>query len=574
MSKFTYGSVPRVSFRRNRFDYNQEHITSTNVGTLELAFCQEVYPGESYRIKASCLDRTSSSYIKSPFLHLFKDIDFVFVPSRLCWEHFEEFLGANKKTAWANLESYKVPQLNPPANWADISPKKWAHTIANKLGMPYGSNVPISLLPFRAFALIWDNWYRDQNVQDPMLVDVGDNDLTANVDPWSPTNYVGLLPSVNKFHDRFTSALPSPQKGVAPEINFSLSSDIPVTTLGNYHYDSTIPLRFQRNDGRSLAGPAGDSRAIVFDGQPLKVGSPGVLPGSDYRFAQFKMPSNFGSYSTDEDVNGALVPVNLWARSAGIPLDGSININDLRYMFATQKLLERAGRGGTRMKEILLSQWGVTSPDSRLQIPEFLGGKRTPMSQFQVPQTSSTTENSQQANISAFGHTLSSGRCSKSFVEWGYLFGLSCLRHYHLYQQGVEKYLLRKSYYDFFNPAFSTIGEQPIMQAELYSMNSNSLDNGFGYQEAWSELRSRQNIVTGEMSSLVPNGLDIWQVGDLYTNAPVLSEEFIKETPVFLDRVLAVPSTSQDQFIEDYNFSINSIKELPLYSVPSLIDHY
>lgn len=568
MSKFTYGSIPRVSFRRNRFDYSQEHIDSTNVGTLEPCFCQELYPGESYRVMGKFLSRTTSSFIKSPILKMFKDIDYVSVPLRLCWEHFEEFMGANKKTAWANLETYKVPQLLPP-NWSGITPKQWAHTVANKLGMPYGSKVSISLLPLRAFALIWDNWYRDQNVQVPMLIDIGDSDLTANVDAWSPTNYVGLLPRVNKFHDRFTSALPAPQKGDAPTISFSLSGSIPVKTTDDYTmYDN------QENISPLVLGPLG-GKVDGFGGFGWETNS-GAF--GTHMLNNVEQPGTglnaFSASGNDVNEDLRFVPLNLYAKAEDIPLAGSINANDLRYMFAAQKLLERAARGGTRVKEILQAQWGVTSPDARLQIPEFLGGNRNPMTHFQVPQTSSSSNESQQANIASFGHSTGYGRCSKSFVEWGYLFCLSCVRHYHLYQQGIEKYLLRKSYYDFFNPAFSTIGEQPIMQAELYAMNSDSIDNGFGYQEAWSELRSRQNIVTGEASSLVPAGLDIWQPGDLYANAPVLSEEFIQETPAFLDRLLAVPSASQDQFLDDYNFVVQSIKELPLYSVPSLIDHY
>ena len=242
-------------------------------------------------------------------------------------------------------------------------------------------------------------------------------------------------------------------------------------------------------------------------------------------------------------------------------------------MFATQKLLERQARGGTRYKEILLNEWGVVSPDARLQIPEFLGGRRFPITYFQVPNTSGG--GNAQASISSFGHYSGNARMTKSFVEHGYIIGVSSIRQVHLYQQGIERFLSRFSKLDFFNPVFSTIGEQPIYRRELYALDT--VDNNalaFGYQEAWSDLRSRQNIVSGQMSSLSTRNLEIWQFGDEYNNAPVLSSEFISEVPNYVDRTLAVPSTSQDQFMVQFVTHVNSIKELPLYSVPSLIDHY
>lgn len=578
--KFVYDNIPKVYFKRNRFSYNQEHLTTASVGDLFPFMCQEVYPGESYRLGTKVLSRTSSPFIKSPMVNLFMDIDYFFVPMRLVWDHWEEFLGDNKKGSWANEETYKVPEVSPP-NWENLDSKKFSRTIVNRLGiMPYGSNEKVSALPLRAFALIYDSWYRDQNTQDPIMVQKGDSDDFININAFGADNYLGLIPKSNKFHDRFTSALPGPQKGISPSINFKLTADIPVSSLAKFAFDPTTTF---------VDGPGGITHTsfpgVIFD--TMKFGFDNFSPQSDQNITLALSnnhsvgPSGNTDFSSSlmlgpRGVNGNsenIMPNNLWAIANNIDVNSGIDVNDLRYLFATQKLLERQARGGTRIKEILLNEWGVSSPDSRLQIPEYLGGKRNPLSHYQVPNTSGDTKS--QAEISSFGHSMSSGRMSKSFVEHGYIIGVATIRQYHLYQQGVERYASRKNYYDFFNPVFSTIGEQPVYRRELYSMDTptnNAL--GFGYQEAWSELRSRQNIVTGEMSSLIDTNLDVWQAGDDYSNSPILSSQFIEETPVFLDRCLSIPSTSQDQFILDFSTFFDSIKELPLYSVPSLIDHY
>lgn len=562
MSSYTYNTVPQVRFKRNRFKYNQQHLTTMNTSDLVPFFVQEVYPGESYKIYTDVLGRTSNTFLKSPMGNIVQDVNYFFVPHRLTWEHFEEFLGANKKTAWANTEVYSVPKLTVPANfWVDEEYRdKFSSLIATRLGLPIGSYEPISALPIRAFALIYDNWFRNQNVQDPIYVKTDDTNDILSKEDFATNNYTGFLPKVNKFKDRFTSALPSPQKGDAPEISFKLSADLPVQATNDIQKVTT------------------DMQQIFYGIQPGVVVQDGSFTntftldesGAATQIWRALLP---GAFDNSVPMTNGITPINLWAKADNVDTGTNINVNDLRLMFATHKLLERQARGGTRYKEILLNEWGVVSPDARLQIPEFLGGRRFPITYFQVPNTAGG--GNAQASISSFGHYSGNARMTKSFVEHGYIIGVSSIRQVHLYQQGIERFLSRFSKLDFFNPVFSTIGEQPVYRRELYALDTvenNAL--AFGYQEAWSDLRSRQNIVSGQMSSLSTRNLDVWQFGDEYNNAPVLSSQFISEVPNYVDRTLAVPSTSQDQFMVQFVTHVNSIKELPLYSVPSLIDHY
>lgn len=562
MSSYTYNTVPQVRFKRNRFKYNQQHLTTMNTADLIPFFIQEVYPGESYKIHTDVLGRTSNTFLKSPMGNIIQDVNYFFVPHRLTWEHFEEFLGANKKTAWANTEVYSVPKLIvPPDFWADIDIKnEYDKLIATRLGLPKGSYEPISALPLRAFALVYENWFRNQNVQDPIYVKTDDTNDVLSIHDFAPNNYTGLLPKVNKFKDRFTSSLPSPQKGEAPEISFKLNTDLPVQAT---------------SDMQKLTS---DMEQIMYGIQPGVVIPEGVSLTNTFYLGDsgiFQIWRALQSNVFDKTVpmTNAITPINLWAKADNVDTGTSINVNDLRLMFATQKLLERQARGGTRYKEILLNEWGVVSPDARLQIPEFLGGRRFPITYYQVPNTSGGQN--AQASISSFGHYSGNARMTKSFVEHGYIVGVSSIRQVHLYQQGIERFLSRFSRLDFFNPVFSTIGEQPVYRRELYALDT--LENNalaFGYQEAWSDLRSRQNLVSGQISSLAKNTLDIWQFGDEYNNAPILSSEFIQETSNYVDRTLAVSSEVQDQFMVQFVTHVNSIKELPLFSEPSLIDHY
>ncbi|WP_214282020.1 major capsid protein, partial [Escherichia coli] len=253
------------------------------------------------------------------------------------------------------------------------------------------------------------------------------------------------------------------------------------------------------------------------------------------------------------------------------------NVNDLRFAFQLQKMLEKDARGGTRYREYLQSHFGVTSPDSRMQVPEFLGGARLPVSIEQVEQTTPGEGANTVGQVGAY--SLSNGRSgfTKGFVEHGFVIGVLCVRQHHTYQQGIEKFWTRNKRTDFYDPVFANIGEQPIYQSELYYDNSDTADYSntvFGYQEAWADYRYKPSRISGELRSTATNSMDIWHLGDNYANAPILGNQFLSETTEYLDRALAVPSTTANQFIIDIYTENEMIRPMPVYSVPGLIDHH
>lgn len=434
-------------------------------------------------------------------------------------------------------------------------------TVADHFGLPLCSPASstylpdgINVLPFRAFALIYDEWFRDENIIAPMHIQKGGSSSAEylNENPWSASNYTGKCPKVAKFHDYFTSALPGPQKGDA--VSIPVTGQAPI--IGSAVTHSLGPNGVIFSDS-SFTG-SGNLRAFWLN-DAMAAGPLG------------KGVSVAGSNASTTVLSDTNLVADLSA--SGV----MATVNDLRYAFQLQKILERSARAGTRYTEYLLSAFGVESPDARLQRPEYLGGKRMPLSTQQVAQTSSTTSDGTLAELGAF--SLSNGKCgyTKGFVEHGYVIGVFAIRQRHTYQQGIEKFWSRSDRFSFYDPSFANIGEQPVYKDEIFGLHSQINDpiNGtpFGYQEAWADLRYRPNVVTGQMRSDAQNSLDIWHFGDDYANAPTLNKQWLEETPVYVDRTIAVPSTSMDQFIFDFYFNQIGTRRLPTYSVPSLIDH-
>lgn len=604
-SDYSVNTIPRVSRPRTKFKYNLGNLTSFNLGDLVPFYTQMVYPGDTFVLDTQCLTRTSSPFIKSPMVNLHQDIMYFFVPLRLCWEHFEEFLGANKRGSWANdyvsSESMYTPSISYEALPFDqpsgnkLVPPVFFKTVLHYLGAkpPSTSDDPMSerikqfnaMLP-RAFALIWNEWFRNENVVDPVFV--GNGSLLAtgenfmqlySADPhaesmqWGPNCYVCRLPKVSRGKDYFSCCLPAPQKGESPSISFTVKNDVPVLPkAGEYFIEpgSTIPdtpLVWAQNGGTALADGANVNLSVVLnEGKYPTFEAYGVPKYRSGKTSDLTTP-----LASNEDYS--YIPINLWAKTENALLNGSINVNDLRLLVQTQMLLEMQARGGTRYQEILANEWGVTGSDSRLQIPEFLGGKSMPLNVVQVPQTSSTAQGSPQANISSFSQSLVNGRCVKSFNEHGFIIGVTCIRMKHIYQQGVERFCRgHLTRYDFYNPVFAGLGEQPVWASEID--NRAPSYQIFGYMPYAEDLRIRYSQITGQINTISGNeSLAPWQAGDLYSNTPILSAEFIEEDEKFLDKCLTIKSTQQDQFICDFSTSVTSIREVTISGVPGKLDH-
>lgn len=554
MGQFSYSNVPVLRRRRSRFDLSHGVKTSANVGDLVPYDIQEVYAGDTFKVRTACVSRLASQFVRPIMDNLFIDEYHFFVPSRLLYNKFKNVFGENTESAWANTQTYKTPQLSKPT----IANK----TVGDYLGLPIGKlNKDVSVLPFRAFAKVYDEWFRDENNVPPMHIQTGETSTSEkpNTNAWAPNNYTGLLPKVAKFHDYFTSCLPAPQKGNSVDLDVGSFSDVPVVPASSSTPSSSgdYGLRFRERNG---VIPYGNFPFVL-----QQVAQSGDFPG------QLTYNTSGGGVSGSSLV-GDIVPDNLWAKTSSL-VASPISVNDLRFAFQYQKMLERDARGGTRYVEYLQSHFGVSPSDGMLQRSEFLGGKRTPLSLTTVTQTSNGTETDPLGLLHANSHTVSRGRFMKSFAEHGFVISVFCIRQFHTYQQGIERFWTRSERTDYFDPVFANIGEQPVFKSQLYGVGTDTEDKPFGYNEAWADLRTRQSRVSGQMRTGVSNSLDMWHLADNYDNAPTLSQAFIEETPKYVDRVITVNHSVQDQFILDFYVQNIAYRELPTYSVPSLIDH-
>lgn len=565
-NKFSFNNVPVIRRGRSRFDLSAKVLTSANVGDLIPFYVQETYPGDTFRIDSACVSRLASSFYKPIMDNLFLDVYYFFCPSRLVYDDFPAVFGENTKSAWADTVPTKVPMTR-----ATLGDKVVSGSVADYMGLPVGMEQKnISVLPFRAFAKIYDQWFRDQNVVSPMNVITGATGQSErfNADPWSPANYFGMPPKVAKMHDYFTSCLPAPQKGTSVDVPVLTGDNLPVRTYKDplYTSDNTAPYPMLYRD-------AATSAPQLPVNAPFGAGYRYNIPatGTDETYKGVGLPADL--YTTDTaDLQHIMSPVNL-----GVDLSqsdvGVANVNDLRMAFALQKMLERDARSGTRYVEYLASHWGVQSGDARLQRTEFLGGQRSPLSVTQVSQTapSTSTDKTPLATVAGYSASASRARAVKGFVEHGYVIGVFCIRQFHSYHQGIQRFWTRSARTDFYEPVFANIGEQPVMATEL--MYTADKDRVFGYNEAWADLRYRPNLITGQMRPGVTNSLALWHLGDNYASVPSLGQDFIEETPKYLDRAITVTSTAQNQFILDFYVKNIAYRELPTYSVPSLIDH-
>ena len=552
-----FAQLPHADIPRSRFDRSHSVKFTGNVGQVIPFLCDPVLPGDTWDITTSKIIRLQT--MVAPVMDsLFADIYYFFVPNRLIWEHWKEFCGENTQTSWYPSTQYTIPKIMIPTSGVAVG------SIMDYLGIPPlgvgqspGINASyVNALRLRGYLLICNEWFRDQNLENDLNLQFGDASIT-----YSSATIDGGAPFVAaKMHDYFTSCLPGPQKAANP-VEIPATGVIPVITkdpYGTVRQTNTYPVWYENVSSNSM-----------------------------YRFSNISgaMPaSGTGSMSVPVMSNSSgttgYAPMNLYADSNNLNSNGflSMSVTDLRLAFQTQKFLEKQARGGSRYREILLSHFGVRSPDARQQVPEYLGGNRIPV---QIHQVINQAETASQplGNLGAYSQTTDvHNDVFKSFTEHGYIYGLCVLRYDHTYSQGSERDWWINDMYDIYWPVFASISEQPVRTKEIYFYQSQGSvgvqDNVFGYQEAWADYRYKVNRVCGEMRPGVTNGLFSWSFADVYGQSPTLSQSWIKEDMVNVDRALAVTSSTANQFWADFYVKCNTTRPMPVYSIPGLVDHF
>lgn len=548
--------IPEMHASRTRFNRDQTILTTFDSGKLVPFFVDEVLPGDTFQVDTAAIIRMSTP--KYPVMDdAFIDFYYFYTPNRILWDSFKKFMGEAEETPWKPTKEYAVPQIK--INGTSGKPAPDEKSILDYMGVPTKIKKPftINALPIRAYVKIWNEFFRDENVDNAAVLKNDDADVTYNFEPEATEtlekdlqNAVlgGNLLPVNKYHDYFTSCLPYPQRG--PEVNLPLSGNAPI-----YWADAT------------------DNPLVIADLENTGIWKEGI-GGYLYRTGNEIMTQDYENVT--EKARAVLGTVNGSQKfgermTADLSAVTAATINDLRQAVAVQQYYEALARGGSRYREQVRALWDVTISDKTVQIPEYLGGGRYQVNVNQIVQTSGQ----QTENDTPIGETgavsvtpIRESSFTKSFEEHGFVIGVACVRHNRSYQQGLERFWSRRDRLDYYVPQFANLGEQPVKKKEIMLTGDATDEETFGYQEAWADYRMKPNRVSGLMRSNATGTLDFWHYADVYKKVPTLSQEWMAEGKAEIARTLIVES--EPQFFGAVRVANKTTRRMPLYSVPGL----
>lgn len=554
-----FNEIPQMKASRTRFNRDQIILTTFDAGKLIPFYVDEVLPGDTFSVDTQAIIRMSTP--KYPVMDdSFIDFYYFYCPNRILWDSFKHFMGEVEDTPWMPTKTYSVPQIK--INGTDAKPAPDEKSILDYMGVPTKVKKPftINALPIRAYVKVWNEYFRDENVDNAAVLKTDDADVTYTMSTGEADTIEkelqeavtgGNLLPVNKFHDYFTSCLPYAQRG--PEVTVPMAKNAPIAL----YYDENL------NPGQRIFGNGSvNSYESEWGFGNIRggTGETHATPTSGNKFI-YQNPPGSANYAE----------TNIGYLGADLTNTTATTINELRQAISVQQYYEALARGGSRYREQVQTIWDVIISDKTVQVPEYLGGGRYHVNINQIIQTSGQ----QTDNDTPIGETgamsvtpINESSFTKSFEEHGFVIGVACVRHNHSYQQGLEKLWSRKDRLDYYVPQFANIGEQPVKKKEIMLTGETSDEDTFGYQEAWADYRMKPNRVSGLMRSNATGTLDFWHYADNYNAVPTLSQEWMAEGKAEIARTLIVQD--EPQFFGAIRVANKTVRRMPLYSVPGL----